>query len=87
MKDTLPEQRKSSSAISHALDEFQLVDLPLNQTIVLRKSQPSDHCCLVPLTPPLQSFVIRGSGWQHFSPARHQASLPLANEGGAEIPG
>ena len=47
MQDTLTQQGKFCSAIHHALDEFELVDVSFDDTVVLGKGQPGDHCCLV----------------------------------------
>lgn len=45
MENALAQQRKSGPAVSHTLDEFELVHFALNQAIVLGKSQ-SRHCGL-----------------------------------------
>ncbi len=47
MEYTLSEQRKSCPSIAHALDQFELVDLPLDKTIVVGKGESCNDCCFV----------------------------------------
>ena len=49
MDDTLTKESESSPTISHAFDEFQLIDLPFDQAIVVGKSKSCDGCRFVML--------------------------------------
>lgn len=48
MGDRLSEKSKSRLAVSNAFNQFQLVDLSLDQPIIERESKPCDNCCLIP---------------------------------------
>ena len=47
MEHTLTQQRKSRSVVSHPFNKLQLVHFPLDEAVVLGKSEPCHHCCLV----------------------------------------
>ncbi|GAC1392158.1 MAG: hypothetical protein NVS4B11_02480 [Ktedonobacteraceae bacterium] len=47
MKHSLTEERKACSPVAHAFNQFQLVDFPLNQSVVLGKREACHHCCFV----------------------------------------
>jgi hypothetical protein len=49
MEDTLTEQRKCRPTIHHPFDEFELVHLSFDQTVVLRQSEASQHSRFVSL--------------------------------------
>src|SRR5215471_20457854 len=51
VQDALTQECESCSAISHPFQQFELVDLSFNQSVVLGKGQTRDNGCFVPLDP------------------------------------
>jgi hypothetical protein len=88
MKKALAEQRDPCLSIPHPFDQFQLVDMTLNQSIVLGEGQPCHHCGLVSLntgSKPLQftnlaRFDLLKPGVQPFSGACPQHLGKLLNQ-------
>jgi hypothetical protein len=93
MKNSLAEQRDPCSSIPHPFDQLELVDMALNQSIVLGKSQPCRHCGLVSLntgSKPLQFTNLARSGLlkpsvQPFSGPCTQHLGKLLNQGVGQL--
>ena len=49
MKNPFSQEGKSGSAIALPFDQFELVDVALNHSVVLGQGQPCQHRCFVPL--------------------------------------
>lgn len=70
MENALAEQREARSSISHSFDQLELVDMALNQSIVLGKSQPCHHRCFV-------SYHTSDKALQFPDPAFFHAAEPI----------
>lgn len=81
VKNSLAEQRKSGSAISHPFDQLELIHFSLNQAVVLRESQTCYNGCFVPLDPldkTLEFAYLAGSTFRQ--PGIKLLTLPMMKE-------